>query len=440
MFDIQTVRKDFPILKRQVNGAPLVYLDNAATTQKPRQVIDAITKYYETTNANIHRGIHTLAEEATAQYEDARKKVAAFIGAKDPAEIIFVRNATEGINLVAQSYVRNQCQMSGVKCQVLLSEMEHHSNLVPWQMIKMQNAECRMQNVESRFIPVTPEGTLDLSNLDALLDGVKFVSITHASNVLGTINDIKKIIEAAHRVGAKVLVDAAQSVPHMTVNVEELGCDFLVFSGHKMYGPTGIGVLWGRRELLEVMPPFLGGGDMIRSVRYNGFEPNDLPWKFEAGTPHITGAIGLGAAVDYVQGIGMDAMREHEQELTRYALKKMRALPDITIYGPKEDSDNTSILRSIEVLHQPVVRGPVIAFNLNGVHAHDVATLLDREGIAIRSGHHCAEPLVKKFGQTAMARISFGMYNTKEEIDILVAGLEKVRKVFTITPPNLLLL
>ncbi len=436
MFDVQSIRNDFPILKRKIHGQPLVYLDNAATTQKPRQVIEAITKYYEETNANIHRGIHTLAEEATAQYEDARRKVAGFIGAKDPAEIIFVRNATEGINLVSQSYVHDQCRMQNAECRILLTEMEHHSNLVPWFQLK-QELGIRNQELGIRYVPVAPYGTLDLSNLDTLLDEVQFVSITHASNVLGTINDVKKIIDAAHRVGAKVLMDAAQSVPHMAINVKELGCDFLVFSGHKMYGPTGIGVLWGKRELLESMPPFLGGGDMIRSVHYDGFEPNDLPWKFEAGTPHIGGAIGLGAAVDYVQGIGMDAIREHEQELTRYALGELSKVEGITIYGLKNnviphlmrDPGNQidgSRLRG----RDDNDRGSVISFNLNGIHAHDVATLLDREGIAIRSGHHCAEPLVKKFGQTAMARVSFGMYNTKEEVDALIVGLEKVRKIF----------
>lgn len=395
---MRNLRNDFPILKRRVHGKPLVYFDNAATTQKPRQVIDAVSHYYERTNANIHRGIHTLAEEATEAYEAARKSIADFIGAKDPAEIIFVRNATEGINLIAHSYVQP-------KSHVVLSAMEHHANLVPWHI-----RQSRLQ-----FIPVKKDGTLDYSTLDRLITKqTALVSVTHASNVLGTINDIPRIVKAAHAKGVPVLVDAAQSVPHMPIDVQRLGCDFLVFSGHKMLGPTGIGVLWGRRQLLEAMPSFLGGGDMIRSVRYDGFEPNDLPWKFEAGTPHIAGAIGLGAAVDYLQKIGMQNIRSHEMLLTKYALQKMQKIPGLAIYGPQDPKKQTG----------------VISFNCDGIHAHDLASVLDREGIAIRSGHHCAEPLVRKFGQAAMARVSFYLYNTKDEVDGFITALKKTRKIF----------
>ncbi|MBI4281507.1 cysteine desulfurase [Candidatus Uhrbacteria bacterium] len=414
---MRNLRNDFPILKRKIHGLPLVYFDNAATTQKPRAVIDAMSHYYERTNANIHRGIHTLAEEATEAYEGARKKIADFIGAKDPAEIIFVRNATEGINLVAYSYyslIRANRRIVSEKEQgvILLTEMEHHSNLVPWQML---NAELGMRNYELGFIPVKKDGTLDYSTLDQLITKkTALVSVAHASNVLGTINDIPRIVRAAHKKGVPVLVDAAQSVPHMPIDVQKLGCDFLVFSGHKMLGPTGIGVLWGRRELLEAMPPFLGGGDMIRSVRYDGFEPNDLPWKFEAGTPNIAGAIGLGAAIDYLQKIGMQNIRKHEMSLTKYALGKMQKILGLTIYGPQDPKKQTG----------------VISFNLDGVHAHDLATIMDREGVAIRSGQHCAEPLVRKFGQTAMARVSFYLYNTKEEVNRFIEALKKAKEIF----------
>ena len=436
MLNLVSIQKDFPILKRKIHGKSLVYLDNAATTQKPRVVIDAMRGYYERTNANIHRGIHTLAEEATEAYEGARKKIADFIGAKDSAEIIFVRNATEAINLVARSFVAPKLLFERSR-ELLLTEMEHHSNLVPWQMLKSKvsakggsapGGESPKSKVLLKFIPVKPNGTLDYSTFDRLITKqTALVSVTHASNVLGTINDVPRIVRAAHKKSVPVLVDAAQSVPHMPVNVQKLGCDFLVFSGHKMLGPTGIGVLWGRRELLETMPPFLGGGDMIRSVRYDGFEANDLPWKFEAGTPNIAGAIGLGVAVDYLQKIGMKDIREHEIVLTKYALKKMRQISELTIYGPHY-RDTISVIHRDRISQYP--RTGVIAFNINGVHAHDLASVLDREGIAIRSGHHCAEPLVRKFGQTAMARVSFYFYNTKEEVDRFIVALDRAKKIF----------
>ncbi|MDO8581319.1 MAG: cysteine desulfurase [bacterium] len=410
---MRKLRNDFPILKRKIHGKSLVYLDNAATTQKPRQVIDAVSRYYAQTNANIHRGIHTLAEEATEAYEGARKKIADFIGAKDPAEIIFVRNATEGINLVARSFVAPRLLFERSR-ELLLTEMEHHSNLVPWHVLQSK-VESPKSKVLLKFIPVKKNGTLDYSKLDTLITKkTALVSVTHASNVLGTINNIPRIVKAAHAKGVPVLVDAAQSAPHMPIDVQKLGCDFLVLSGHKMLGPTGIGVLWGRRELLEAMPPFLGGGDMIRSVRYDGFEPNDLPWKFEAGTPNIAGAIGLGAAVDYLQKISMQNIRAHEMVLTKYALKNMQKISGLTIYGPQDSKKQTG----------------VISFNLHGIHAHDLASICDREGVAIRSGHHCAEPLVRKFGQNAMARVSFYLYNTKKEIDIFIDALKKAKEIF----------
>ncbi len=412
---MRNLRNDFPILKRKVHGKPLVYLDNAATTQKPKVVIDAVSDYYKNTNANIHRGIHTLAEEATEAYEGSRKKIADFIGAKDPAEIIFVRNATEGINLVAHSFVHHNYQLPITNYQILLTEMEHHANLVPWQILKSK-VESPKSKVMLKFIPVKKNGVLDYSILDQLITKkTALVSVTHASNVLGTINDISRIVKAAHAKGVPVLVDAAQSVPHMPIDVQKLGCDFLVFSGHKMLGPTGIGVLWGRRELLEAMPPFLGGGDMIRSVRYDGFEPNDLPWKFEAGTPDIAGAIGLGVAVDYLQKIGMQNIRKHEMALTKYALQKIQKIRGLTIYGSQNYRERVS----------------VISFNIEGIHAHDLASICDREGVAIRSGQHCAEPLVRKFGQTAMARVSFYFYNTKEEVDTFIKALEKAKILFS---------
>lgn len=405
--DVERLRSDFPILLRKIHGHPLVYLDNAATTQKPMSVIMAMTAYYERTNANVHRGVHTLSEEATSQMEESRRKVARFINADTPATIIFTRNTTESINLVAHGWARKYLQKGDA---ILLTEMEHHSNLVPWQMLAQ---EC---GVTLRFIPVTPQGELDLSTLDTLLTPqVKLVSVVHVSNVLGTINPLEELIRRAHAVGALCLVDGAQSVPHLPVDVQALDCDFLAFSAHKMVGPTGLGVLWGRRQLLEDMNPFLGGGDMIREVWLDRFTPNELPYKFEAGTPNITGAVAFGAALDYLSRIGLPALHRHEQELTVLALRRLKEeFPDIHLYGPEDVSR----------------RSGVVSFNLPGAHPHDVGTLLDREGIAIRAGHHCAQPLMRRFKVAGTARASFYLYNTPAEVEVLVNGLRAVRRLF----------
>lgn len=404
--NVAKIRQDFPILAREVNGKPLVYLDNAATTQKPRAVIDAIARYYETINANVHRSIHTLGEAATAAYEEARAKVAAFVGAADPATCVFVRNASEALNLVAYAWGLDHLHPGDV---VLLTPMEHHSNLVPWQLV------ARRTGARLRYIPLLPDGTLDLSRMEELLDGVKVVAIAHASNTLGTINPIERIIPAAHAAGAVVVVDGAQSVPHMPVDVQALDADFLAFSGHKMMGPMGIGVLYGKRELLERMEPFLGGGEMIRTVTYEGASWNDVPWKFEAGTPNVAGAVGLGAAVDYIRSIGGPAaIREHEEALVRYALERLSELPDVTVYGPREP------------------RAGLVAFSLGDVHPHDVATVLDGEGVAIRAGHHCTQPLHREvLGVPATNRASFYVYNTEEDVDRLVAALVRAREFFS---------
>lgn len=404
------VRADFPILNQQVNGKPLVYLDNAATTQKPRQVIAAIRQYYEESNANVHRSIHTLGERATAAYEDARVKVAEFIGAPDPSTCIFVRNASEGLNLVAYSYARARL---GPGDEILITPMEHHSNLVPWQLV------ARATGAQLRFIPLNADGTLNTEQLDALLTKrTRVVSVTHASNVLGTIVDVKTIARKAHAVGAVMVVDGAQSVPHMPVNVQDLDADFLAFSGHKMGGPMGIGVLYGRSELLAEMPPFLAGGEMIRSVGWEESTWNDLPYKFEAGTPNVEGAVGLAAAVDYLQALGMDNVRRHAVALTRYALEQVQAL-GATIYGPRNAED----------------RSGLVAFNLGEIHPHDVATVLDSEGVAIRAGHHCAQPLhLDWIGVPATNRASFYVYNNEEDVDRLVAALTKTKEFFTHVP------
>ncbi|MDP3794676.1 MAG: SufS family cysteine desulfurase [bacterium] len=399
-----TMRDNFPILRRTINGEPFIYFDNAATSLKPRAVVEALTGYYEGYSGNVHRGIHTVSTEATEAYEGAREKVAQFINARSSKEIVFVRNATEAINLVAQAYVRG-CLGSG-GAVILTSEMEHHANLVPWQQL------AKHDGVALRFIPVNPKtGLLDLANLDALVQGVRFVALTHVSNVLGTINPIKEIIERAHAAGATVLVDAAQSVPHMAVDVQFLDCDFLVFSGHKMLGPTGIGALYAKRELLEAMPPFLTGGDMIKTVSYEGAEWNDLPWKFEAGTPHIAGAIGLGAAIDYLCAVGMECIRQHEKNLVGYLLEKLEAVEGLTIYGPKDAQ----------------LRAGVASFGLDGLHPHDVASLLDEKGIAVRAGYLCAEPLVKKLtGAEPVVRASLYLYNTTAEVDRFVEVLKEI--------------
>ncbi|MGQ9524796.1 MAG: cysteine desulfurase [Armatimonadota bacterium] len=404
--NVQLIRRDFPILRRLVHGRPLVYLDNAATTHKPRQVIDALTRYYEQHNANVHRAVHTLGEEATELYEGARRKIAAFIGADDPSTVIFTRNTTEAINLVAHSWARRTLKEGD---EILLSEAEHHSNLVPWQMTAAETG------ARLRFIRITPDGLLDMDHAASLLsDRTKLVSVWHVSNVLGSIAPVEALAKMAHSVGAVMLVDGAQSVPHMPVSVRELGCDFLAFSAHKMLGPMGIGVLWGRRDLLEAMEPMLGGGDMIRQVWLDRSSWNEIPWKFEAGTPNAADAVAFGAAVDYLAGIGMENVQAHDRELTEYALHALADVPGLIVYGPKD----------------PHQRGGVISFNLLDVHAHDVGTVLDHEGVAIRAGHHCSQTLMRTLDVTATARASFYIYNTHEEIDALVRALHKVKEVF----------
>ncbi len=404
MFDVKKIREDFPILSREVNGKRLVYLDNASTTQKPVQVIGCVSDFYSRYNANVHRGVHTLSVEATEAYEATRKKVCSFINARSASEIVFTRSATEAINVAAFSWGRaNLREGDGI----LLTEMEHHSNLVPWQALAAE------KKLELKFIPVLKGGMLDLSGLDDLLAGVKLVCLTQASNVLGTINDVGVVARKAHSAGALVLVDGAQSVPHSLVDVRSLDCDFLAFSGHKMLGPTGVGVFYGRRELLEGMPPFNFGSDMIREVSFERTSFNDLPWKFEAGTPDVAGVVGFGAALDYLSGVGMRVVREHEAGLTEYALQRLSGVGGVALYGPRA-----------------VDRVGVVSFNLAGVHAHDVATVLDAEGLAVRSGHHCAMPLMGLLGVPATVRASFYLYNSFGEVDALVAGVEKTKSVF----------
>lgn len=406
MFDVNKVREDFPILKREVRGKPLVYLDSAATSQKPVQVLRALTDYYENYNSNIHRGIHTLSEEATAAYEDARKKTADFIGASSTEEVIFTRNTTESINLVMYAWGRKYLKEGD---EILLTLMEHHSDIVPWIILS------REKKIKIKYIPVTEDGELDLSTLSMLITHrTKLVCVTQMSNVFGTINPVREIVDAAHRVGALCLVDGAQSVPHLAVNMKDMGCDFFAFSAHKMLGPTGVGVLYGRRDLLAVMEPFQGGGDMISQVFLHEARWNELPWRFEAGTPNIADVIAFGAALDYLTGLGMDAVRAHEKNLTSYALEKLKQTKDILIYGPDDARK----------------RGGVISFNLADVHPHDVGTLMDEEGVAIRAGHHCCQPLMQHLGVTGTARASFYVYNTAEEVDALCRAIVKVQEVF----------
>ena len=406
MLNVNEVRNDFPILQREIStGVPLVYLDSTATSQKPLQVIEAMDGYYRRSNANIHRGVHTLAEEATFMYEQARVKIARFINAPSAHQVIYTRNTTESINLVAYSWARANLKAGDL---VLLTEMEHHSNLVPWQMLQME------RGIELDFIPVTEDGLLDMQAYHALLTrSPKLVSFTHMSNVLGTINPAAEIIRLAHAAGAVTLVDGAQSVPHLSVDVQALDADFLAFSAHKMCGPTGIGALYGKMEMLDAMPPFLGGGDMIKEVKLRSFRPNTLPHKFEAGTPAIAEAVGFGAAVDYLSSLGMDAIAAHEHEITEYALERLEEVPGVKLFGPGAD-----------------LKGGVAAFTLEGVHPHDVAQILDRDGIAVRAGHHCAQPLHEKFGLPATSRASFYLYNTKDEVDLLVNGIYKVKELF----------
>jgi len=405
-FNPEQIRKDFPILQRETSdGVRLVYLDSTATSQKPLHVIEAMDDYYRRSNANIHRGVHTLAEEATSMYESARERIAKFINAASSREIIYTRNTTESINLVAYSWGRTNLEAGDL---VILTEMEHHSNLVPWQMLQAE------RGIELEFIPVTEDGLLDLEAYKSLLDrGPKLVSFTHMSNVLGTINPAEEIIRWGHGAGAIVMVDGAQSVPHLQVDVQKLDADFYAFSAHKMCGPTGIGVLYGKSALLEAMPPFLGGGDMIKEVKLRSFKPNTLPHKFEAGTPAIAEAVGLGAAVDYLSTIGMEGIAAHEHEITEYALDCLEEIPGLKLFGPSANK-----------------KGGVAAFTLADVHPHDVAQILDRDGIAVRAGHHCAQPLHEKFGVPATTRASFYLYTTKSEVDLLVNGIYKVKEMF----------
>jgi cysteine desulfurase/selenocysteine lyase len=405
MFDVKAIRQDFPILHQQVNGKPLVYLDSSATSQKPLSVIEAMDTYYREYNANVHRGIYRLSERASEAYETARKKVGRFINARSWREVIFTRNTTESINLVA--YTWGQANLKAVDV-ILISEMEHHANLVPWQQLAARTGAT------VKYIPVDERGCLDMPAFDALLtDEVKLVAITQMSNTLGTLTPIGDIAQKAHAVGALVLLDGAQAVPHMPTDVQAFDCDFLSFSGHKMLGPTGIGVLWGRKEILAEMPPFMTGGDMIKRVTYECSDWNDLPWKFEAGTPAIAEAIGLGYAIDYLNELGMPNVRQHEIALTTYALKRLNQVEGIRIYGPNE----------------PTSRGGAIAFTLGDIHPHDVAAVLDREGIAVRAGHHCTMPLHAKLGLQATTRASFYIYNFREEVDRLAEGLDKTREL-----------
>jgi len=406
IFDVASVREDFPILQRRVHGKPLVYLDNAATTQKPRAVIEALVHFYEHHNANIHRAIHALGEEATSAYEETRAKVAQFINAPRPECIVFTRNTTEAINLVAYAWGR---QNLGPGDEIVLTEMEHHSNLVPWQRLAQETGAT------VKYIGVTDEGTLALNGLDSFIgERTKLVAVTHVSNALGTINPVEDIVAAAHRRGAIVVLDGAQSAPHMPVDVQALDCDFYAFSAHKMLGPTGVGVLCGRYELLDAMQPFLTGGEMIRRVRLDGAAWNDVPWKFEAGTPNIADVIAFSAALDYLTALGMANVRAHEEALTAYALRRLRQREELIIYGPLDASR----------------RGGVVSFNYPDIHPHDVGTILDREGVAIRAGHHCAQPLMNRFGVAGTVRASFYIYNTAEEVDALLDGIEKVRAFF----------
>ena len=400
--DVARIRKDFPILNAQ-NGKALIYLDSASTSQKPKQVIEAVKQYYEQYNANVHRGIYAISEEATAQYEHSHKVVGEFIGAR-ANEIVFTRNATEAINLVAYAWgLRN----IGAGDNVVVTEMEHHSNFVPWQQI------ANMKNAELRVVGVKDDGELDFEQLNKLVDGkTSMVAVTHMSNVLGTINDVKAIADVSHDKDALVLVDGAQSVPHIKVDVKRLDCDFMAFSGHKMLGPMGIGALYGKKEALQHMEPFLFGGDMIKQVTVEKTTWNELPWKFEAGTPNVAGGIGWSAAIGYLNKIGMDNVEAHEKELLAYATERLGGIRGMKIYGTSAN------------------KGGIVSFNLEGIHPHDVATVLDSEGIAVRAGHHCCQPLMKRFGVAATARASFYIYNTKEEIDELCEGLDKVKKVF----------
>jgi len=404
LYDVYEVRKDFPILHQKVKGHPLVYLDNGATSQKPQCVIDAVRHYYECDNANVHRGVHTLSERATNDYEGARDIVQGFINAADRREVILVRSATDGINLVAQSYGRGRLQEGD---EIIISTMEHHSNIVPWQMLAGQTG------AKLKVIPIKDNGELDMDAYVGMLGAkTRIVSVAHVSNALGTINPVKNIIDAAHDAGAVTLIDGAQAAPHLTIDVQALGSDFYTFSGHKVFGPTGIGVLHGKRELLEEMDAYQGGGDMIRTVSFDGTTYNDLPYKFEAGTPNIAGAIGLGAALEYVTSLGLDAIAAHEHDVLEAATDTLGAIPGLRLIGTAEN------------------KSAIVSFVMEGVHPHDIGTVVDSEGVAIRTGHHCAMPLMKRFDVAATARASFALYNSREEVDALAAALWKVKEVF----------
>jgi cysteine desulfurase/selenocysteine lyase len=403
-FDVLRVRGDFPILHQTVHGKPLVYLDNAATSQKPQAVIDAVERFYKTDNSNVHRGVHLLSERATQAYEDSRIKIRRFINAADPKEVVFVRGATEAINLVAQSYGRSLVQAGD---EIIISAMEHHSNIVPWQIL------CEEKNAVLRVAPMNDGGELLLDQFESLLSPrTRLVAVAHISNALGTINPVKSIIEMAHSRGVPVLLDGAQAAPHARIDVRDLDCDFYTFSGHKLFGPTGIGVLYGKAALLDSMPPYQGGGDMILSVTFEKTTYNTLPYKFEAGTPNISGAIGLGAAIDYLNTIGFDEASAYERELLAYATERVSGITGVRLIGTAKD------------------KAAVISFVLENVHPHDVGTILDLEGIAVRTGHHCAQPVMERFGIPATTRASLAFYNTREEIDALVAAIRKVREVF----------
>ncbi len=402
--DVEAVRREFPILATTTHGKPLVYLDSAATTQKPRAVIDRLTRYYERENANIHRGVYALSAEATAMYDAARERVARFLGARAPHEVIFTRGTTEGINLVAQAWGHATLRTGD---EILVTGMEHHSNIVPWQLVAAQRGAV------VRAAPVSDSGELDLDGVRRLLtDRTKLVAVVHLSNALGTINPVREIAALAHEAGALCLVDGAQSASHLAVDVQALGCDFFACSGHKLFGPTGIGVLWGREALLDRMPPWQGGGDMIATVSVEGSTWAPLPAKFEAGTPHIAGAIGLGTAIEFIEALGLDAIQAHEDDVLRYATAEVGAIPGVRLVGTARH------------------KASVLAFTLDGVHPHDIGTVLDTEGVAIRAGHHCAQPLMRRLGVPATARASFSVYSTREDVDVLVRGIGKVKELF----------
>lgn len=404
--DVTAIRKDFPILAQQVHGKPLIYLDNAATSQKPKCVIEALARFYQMDNANIHRGVHQLSERSTQSYEAARGKVQRFLNAANTREIIFVRGATEGINLVAQTYGRTHVSAGD---EIVISAMEHHSNIVPWQML------CEEKGAVLRVIPINDRGEVEFDQFEKLLNHrTRLVAVSHVSNALGTINPVREIVKTAHGWNVPVLIDGAQAVPHMKVDVRSLDCDFYVFSGHKVFGPTGIGVLYGREQLLEDMPPWQGGGDMIRSVTFEKTTYNDLPYKFEAGTPDIAGVIGLGAAIDYLDQIGMDAVAAHEHDLLEYGTRALESISGLRLIGTARE------------------KAGVLSFVIDGVHPHDAGTILDREGVAVRAGHHCAQPVMDRFGVSSTTRASLAFYNTREDIDALVAGIQKVKEVFAV--------